>query len=142
MTRRVPNHLLRHPSVPQAHFTRGVEWHSWVARTRIGKATITRRVRPKGTPQWGKYVYDIRIEFTDGHLHTETVGGSARGARRTARETIYRHHRDAMMPKPRTYPEPRMPDPSTYKTPKPTPKPYRSPGRDIDDLIADRPKVR
>lgn len=104
-TYRVPRHFLAHPSVPQAHFVRGVEWHSWIARTRVGTVTITRTRRPKGNPQWGKWLYLVDIDFTTGATFRVERGGSLRSAKRIAREAIYHHHQQMRHPKPHYYPD-------------------------------------
>ena len=122
MTDRIPSHWLRHPVVPQAHFVRGVEWHSWIARTSLGTVTITRRPRPKGRPQWGRWTYDLHIEFTDGTVHDETTGGSVRGAKRAAREAIYRYWNESRWPKPRydySHYDPQLDEAVVAKVPKP-----------------------
>lgn len=92
----------RHPGAPTVHFTRGIDWHSFVARTSLGKVTITRRPRPKGNPQWGRWLYDLRVEFADGTVHDEPeVATTPRGAKRAAIAAIDARWEESRRPKPR-----------------------------------------
>lgn len=124
----------RHPGAPIVHFTRGIEWHNWVARTDLAKITLTRRPRPKGTPQWGRWVFDLRVDFTDGTVHEEAaVATTARGAKRAARDVLDAHWEAARMPRPRPD-HPHRIDPVELPKypPREVPRPRRPYGEDLD----------
>lgn len=110
----------RHRGAPAVVFTRDIDWHSYVARTSLGKVTLARRPRPKGNPHWGRWLFDLRVEFTDGTVHDEPeVATTARAAKRAAVAAVDARWEESRWPKPRydDYPD---------RAPRSASKPMRS----------------